>query len=101
MSATATRTPCWRSTPRTRSDGAVVDIAANAKLDKPLLLVSAARRATMPQLLATRNVVSVGDGAEATIIEAFVATAQGGQADAQLNAATEIDVGNGREPSRT
>ena len=46
----------------------MVDIAASAKLDKPVLLVSL-RRGHEPLLVATRNVVRVGEGAEATIIE--------------------------------
>jgi Fe-S cluster assembly protein SufD len=72
-------------------DGAVVDIAANAKLEKPVLIVSV-RASHDAQLLVTRNVISVGDNAEATIIEAFVATPKAAK-DTQLNAATKIVVG--------
>jgi len=75
------------------SDGAVVDIAGGAKLDKPLLLVFV-RAGVEPQFVAARNVVRIGDGAEATIIEAFV-TLPGAAKEFQLNAATKIVVGNG------
>jgi Fe-S cluster assembly protein SufD len=75
------------------ADGAVLGIAKNTKLDKPLLLVFA-RAGTDPRLVTTRNVVSIGDGAEATIIEAFVAL-PGAAQDGQHNAATEIAVGEG------
>ncbi len=75
------------------SDGAVVDIAANAKLEKPVLLV-ALRAGSDPQLVFSRNFVRVGDGAAATIIEAHVATAAAAK-EFQLNTATKIVVGKG------
>ncbi len=75
------------------TDGAVLAIANGAKLDKPLLLVFA-RAGGAAQLVTTRNVLSVGDGAEATIIEAFVAL-PGAARDGQHNAATEIGIGEG------
>ncbi len=75
------------------TDGAVVAIAKKAKLAKPLLLVFV-RAGSEPHLAATRNVVSVGDGAEATIIEAFVSV-PGAAKSGQHNTATEIAVGDG------
>ncbi len=75
------------------TDGAVLGIAKGAKLAKPLLIVFA-RAGAEPQLVTTRNVLSVGDGAEATIIEAFVAL-PGAAAQGQHNAATEIGIGDG------
>jgi Fe-S cluster assembly protein SufD len=75
------------------TDGAVVAIAKKAKLAKPLLLVFV-RAGDVPHLVATRNVVSVGDGAEATIIEAYVSV-PGAAANGQHNTATEIAVGKG------
>ncbi len=75
------------------TDGAVVAIAKKAKLAKPLLLVFV-RAGAEPHLVATRNVVSVGDGAEATLIEAYVSV-PGAAANGQHNAATEIAVGAG------
>ncbi len=75
------------------TDGAVVAIAKKAKLAKPLLLVFV-RAGNEPHLVATRNVVSVGDGAEATIIEAYVSV-PGAAANGQHNTATEISVGDG------
>ncbi len=75
------------------TDGAVVAIAKKAKLRKPLLLVYL-RAGAKPHLVATRNVVSVGDGAEATIIEAYVSV-PGAAESGQHNTATEIAVGEG------
>jgi Fe-S cluster assembly protein SufD len=75
------------------TDGAVVAIAKKAKLAKPLLLVFV-RAGSEPHLVATRNVVSVGNGAEATIIEAYVSL-PGAVESGQHNAATEISVGEG------
>ena len=54
------------------TDGAVVRIAKGARLDKPLLLVFA-RTATEGRLVTTRNIIELGDGARATVIEAHVA----------------------------
>jgi len=75
------------------TDGAVLGIAKNAKLERPLLIVFA-RAGAEPHLITTRNVIGVGDGAEATIIEAFV-TLPGASAEGQHNAATEIGIGDG------
>jgi Fe-S cluster assembly protein SufD len=75
------------------TDGAVLAIAKTAKLAKPLLLVFV-RTAGEPHLVTTRNVISVGDGAQATIIEAYVSL-PGAAADAQHNAVTELSVGAG------
>jgi Fe-S cluster assembly protein SufD len=75
------------------TDGAVLGIAKGAKLERPLLIVFA-RAGAEPHLITTRNVISVGDGAEATIIEAFV-TLPGAGAEGQHNAATEIGIGDG------
>jgi Fe-S cluster assembly protein SufD len=75
------------------TDGAVVAIAKNAKLKKPLLLVYV-RAGTQPRLVTTRNVVSVGDGAQVTIIEAYVSV-PGAAANGQHNTVTEIAAGEG------
>lgn len=79
------------------ADGAVVDIAGGAKLDQPLLLVFV-RAAAEPHFVAARNVVRVGDGAEATIIEAFV-TLPGAAKESQVNTATKIVVGKAADVS--
>ena len=60
------------------SDGAVVDIAANAKLDKPVLIVSV-RAGRDPYFVASRNVVRVGEGAEATIRRSVRGAAASGE----------------------
>jgi Fe-S cluster assembly protein SufD len=75
------------------SDGAVIDIKTGVTLDKPLLLVFV-RASEQAHFSAQRNVVRVGAGADATIIEAFV-TLPGAAKESQLNAATRIAVGNG------
>lgn len=74
------------------ADGAVVGIAKQAKLDRPLMIVSV-RASAEPQCVFTRNAISVGEGAEATIIEAFVAL-PGAAAESQLSAVTELGVGD-------
>jgi Fe-S cluster assembly protein SufD len=79
------------------ADGAVLAIAKGARLEKPLLIVFA-RAGAEPRLVTTRNVLSVGAGAEATIIEAFV-TLPGAAALGQHNAATEIGIGDGARVS--
>ena len=81
------------------TDGAVIGIAKQAKLAKPLLLVFA-RASRSPHMLATRNVVSVGDGAEATIIEAFV-DLPGAAADAQHTRRDRARRRRGRQRPRT
>jgi Fe-S cluster assembly protein SufD len=74
------------------TDGAVVRIAEHAKLDKPLLAVYL--RAGEGRFVAVRNVISAGEGCEATIIEAHVAL-PGSAAEGQTNALTELTVGKG------
>jgi Fe-S cluster assembly protein SufD len=79
------------------TDGAVLAIAKGVRLETPLLLVFV-RAGSEPQLVTTRNVLSVGDDAEATIIEAFV-TLAGAAPQGQHNTATEIGIGAGARVS--
>ena len=74
------------------TDGAVIRIADGAKLAKPLLLVFV-RAGREPRLVTVRNMVRVGAGAQATIVEAHVALP--GAAAGQANALTRIEVGDG------
>ena len=74
------------------TDGAVVSIADGAKLAKPLLLVLV-RAGSEARLVTVRNVVHVGAGAQATIVEAHVALP--GAAAGQSNVLTEIEVREG------
>jgi Fe-S cluster assembly protein SufD len=76
------------------TDGAVVHVAEDTQLEKPLLLVFA-RAGREPRLLTTRNLVSIGNGARATVIEAYVALP--GAADGQANAVSEVKAGNGAD----
>jgi Fe-S cluster assembly protein SufD len=72
------------------SDGAVVGIAEGAGLAKPVLLVHV-RAGSEPKLVTVRNVIHVGAGAQATIIEAHVTLP--GAAPGQANVLTQIEVG--------
>jgi Fe-S cluster assembly protein SufD len=75
------------------TDGAVLQIADRAALEKPLLIVFA-RAARDARAVTTRNVLRVGAGATATIVEAHVAL-PGAGAEAQSNAATDIRIEDG------
>ena len=87
------------------TDGAVVEIADRVSLEQPLMLVFARAGTTAESgdtLLTTRNVVNIGTGATATIIEAYLSLddASGGQiSGGQTNALTEISVGDGADVS--
>jgi Fe-S cluster assembly protein SufD len=74
------------------TDGAVVRIADKAKLAKPVLLVFV-RAGSAPQLVTVRNVLRVGAGAQAIIVEAHVALP--GVTGGQTNVLTRIEVGEG------
>jgi Fe-S cluster assembly protein SufD len=74
------------------TDGAVIRLAAGARLDKPLLLVFA-RAGGEGRLVTTRNIIELGDGASATVIEAHVALR--GSAPGQANTLTDVSLGNG------
>jgi Fe-S cluster assembly protein SufD len=74
------------------TDGAVVRLAAGTKLDKPLLLVFA-RAGKEGRLVTTRNVIEIGDGAHATVIEAHVALH--GAAPGQANTLSDVALGAG------
>jgi Fe-S cluster assembly protein SufD len=74
------------------TDGAVVRVAEGAKLAKPLLLVFV-RAGREPRLVTVRNTLDIGAGAQATVIEAYVALP--GAAAGQVNALSQISVGAG------
>ncbi|MGI9524435.1 MAG: Fe-S cluster assembly protein SufD [Hyphomicrobiaceae bacterium] len=73
------------------TDGAIVDIADQVELDRPLLLIFFRQNAA-DDLLTTRNVISVGEDASATIVEAFVSRA--GTTGGQTNTLSQISVGD-------
>jgi Fe-S cluster assembly protein SufD len=75
------------------TDGAIVRVANKAVVEKPLLVVFV-RTGGERQSVAVRNVISVGAGATATIIEAHVVL-PGATKDAQSNALSEVAVGDG------
>ena len=77
------------------TDGAVVRVADGAQLAKPLLIVFL-RAGPDARCIVVRNVIAAGAGSLATIIEAHI-TVPGATADGQLNALTEITIGQGAE----
>ncbi len=79
------------------ADGTVVRIADGVALDKPLLIVNLLAGPS-PCFVASRNVVSVGAKAKASIVELFV-TLPGSAGGHQVNTATEIVVGKAAEAS--
>ncbi len=80
------------------TDGAVIRIGKAVRLDKPLLLVFA-RTATEGRLVTTRNILELGDGAHATVIEAHVALR--GAAPGQANTLSDVSVGDGAHLTHT
>jgi len=74
------------------TDGALVRVAKGAELAKPLVLAFV-RAGSEPRLVTTRNVLRIGEGARATLIEAHVTLP--GAAAGQANALSEIAVGDG------
>jgi Fe-S cluster assembly protein SufD len=74
------------------TDGAVIRVADGAKLDRPILLVFAAA-GKAGETATTRNVVAVGKGASATLVEAFVQLP--GAVQGQINTLTDLAVGDG------
>jgi Fe-S cluster assembly protein SufD len=75
------------------TDGAIVGIAEGAAVAKPLLIVFV-RAGSHANAVAVRNFVTIGNGAMAIVIEAHVVL-PGTARDAQVNALTEVTVGNG------
>jgi Fe-S cluster assembly protein SufD len=75
------------------TDGAVVRVGDGVALAKPLLVVFL-RAGGEGRFVATRNVVSIGKGASATLVEAFVGL-PGATLEGQHNAATEMVLGAG------
>ena len=69
------------------TDGAVIRIADGAVLARPLLLVFAVA-GKQARLVTTRNIVRLGAGARATVIEAHVALSDA--APGQVNALSEV-----------
>lgn len=75
------------------ADGAVVTVKDGAAPADPVMLVFV-KAGPQARFVATRNVVRVGAGASATLVEAFV-TVPGSDTDGQTNTATDVVVGDG------
>jgi len=73
------------------TDGAIVRVADGATLAKPLLVVFV-RAGAEARSIAVRNIIAVGAGANATVIEAHVVL-PGSTKDVQVNALSEVSVG--------
>jgi Fe-S cluster assembly protein SufD len=74
------------------TDGAVVRVAEGARPAKPLLLVFV-RAGAEPRLVTQRNEIAVGAGADAVMVEAYVALP--GAAGGQANVMSQVAVGAG------
>ncbi|MDX2288487.1 MAG: Fe-S cluster assembly protein SufD [Hyphomicrobiaceae bacterium] len=72
------------------TDGAVVRLGDGIELDKPLVIYHV-RAGTEARSAAVRHVISIGEGARGTLIEAFVRL-PGAAADTHVNAATQITI---------
>jgi len=77
------------------TDGAVLSVEADASLDKPIL-VAFVRAGGERQLTATRNVIDIGKGAKAQVIEAHVSV-PGAAPEGQANTLSQVNVGDGAE----
>ncbi|MGO4682723.1 Fe-S cluster assembly protein SufD [Hyphomicrobium sp. 2TAF46] len=75
------------------TDGALVEVAKSAAVDKPLLMIFV-RSGSDANAVTVRNLINAGEGASATIIEADVVL-PGAVRDAHLNTLTEVSVGKG------
>ncbi len=72
------------------SDGVLLKVKPNASADRPLMLVHV-RTTVAPASVATRNIVTLEDGARLTLIEAFVSV-PGASAAGHGNYATDVDL---------
>lgn len=75
------------------TDGAIVRVADDTTIDKPLLVVFV-KAGAEPRFSAVRNVIALGKNTAATIIEVHVAV-PGAAKDGQVNALTQLTVGDG------
>lgn len=75
------------------TDGAIVRVKDGIAAATPLLLVHV-RAGSEPRSAAVRTIVTLGNGARATLVELFVAV-PGSTFEGQVNAATEISLGKG------
>ena len=79
------------------TDGAIVEVAADARLSAPLLIVHV-RAGSEAKLATARNIIRVGANAELTIAEVFVMVPGSAKAG-QTNTASEVTVGEGARVS--
>ncbi|MGH1418652.1 MAG: Fe-S cluster assembly protein SufD [Hyphomicrobiaceae bacterium] len=75
------------------TDGAVVEIAKDQQVDKPILIAHV-RAGSQAGFTAARHVLRAGANSKVTVLEAFVSL-PGAAAAGQMNTASEVDVGDG------
>ncbi|MGD9784812.1 MAG: Fe-S cluster assembly protein SufD [Hyphomicrobiaceae bacterium] len=75
------------------TDGAVIDVPAGGAAGRPLL-VAHVRTGAEAKFVAARNVIRIGKGAHATIVEAFVQV-PGSAVDGQQSTVTTVTVADG------
>ncbi|MHA1568188.1 MAG: Fe-S cluster assembly protein SufD, partial [Alphaproteobacteria bacterium] len=74
------------------ADGAVIDIAPGTVLERPLHLQYLALPGAAPEMIHARNMIVVGEGATATVLESYEALAPGVY---WTNVVTQIAAGRG------
>jgi len=77
------------------TDGAVIDIAAGSTLARPLLLVFIRTGSGGKRLITTRNLVTIGEKARATLIEAHLNLP--GAAAGHSNSLSQLTLGEGAQ----
>jgi Fe-S cluster assembly protein SufD len=77
------------------TDGAVIDVPADADMAEPIVIVSAAGSEAAASLIALRHLVRIGPGAKVTLVE-LDRTGDAGPVRQSSNL-TQVDVGEGAE----
>lgn len=77
------------------ADGAIIRVADGVILDKPLLVVSLLA-GPEARLVTSRNLIRIGAGAQATVVELYV-TLPGTATGHQVNTVSEVTVGDGAQ----
>lgn len=76
------------------TDGAVINVAADAKPDQPIVIVSAAGGQEAEAMVALRHIIRIGKGAKVTLVEVDTT---GRDSARQSSAVSQVEVGEGAE----
>ncbi|MEL7302693.1 MAG: Fe-S cluster assembly protein SufD, partial [Pseudomonadota bacterium] len=76
------------------TDGAVIDVADNAVVPQPLVIVHV-RSGDTARYTTTRHVATIGASAKVTLVEATLALRGDAETAGQLNSATRLHIGDG------